>query len=807
MRVRQTFRTQRPIGALALVGIAAVAAAAAVSVNPVVPKFFSDDPIVREPAPKDASHVESFPIHLSWDIISSLFAKEGNRTIQPAQDVNTIGEVPDSSWFVNRAGSMALTASDVARGPDTTDGPSGIWTIVSGKSEGVRPGFTIVDSKDVRWFLKLDAPGYPEQATSAEVVSTKLFWAAGYHVAETHVARLRRENLVLDEAATITINGKKRRLTNQDVQRVLSLSERSPDGSYRVLASKQLEGKPVGEFLYYGTRSDDPNDVIPHENRRSLRGMLLFAAWIDRVDAKAGNTLDTLVQENGKTVVRHHVLDFGSTMGSGGIAPNEYWEGYDYLYSGSSLWRRMAGLGFPVANWRRISYPSITGVARIEGDHFDPEQWKSRVPNAAYTRADAEDKFWAATKLMAIDDEMIAAAVHSGNYSDPAAERYLTETLIKRRDALLRVYLPKAAPLVHPALDASGRLAFENAAARLVPPGSTSFEASWYLFDNASGESTPIGQSRSLASPHLDAPAPLPDSANIFVRVDVRFLNNSYRNWEDPVQLYFHRTADTWKLVGQYRTAAADGVPSAAGSVPQAIPQKTPASPVSAPEKIGVQLSQTTSLHSLVHDTLQDVKHLPSLQSLLIASVGGAAALAVHPADKSVNSHLSGHNDLFAPGAVIGNTGTLVGAAFGTWGFGKMLGSHDASHLGLDGLRAIGLSEMMLQSLKYTVRRERPDHSSGYSFPSGHSADTFALATVIERHAGFGWSLIGYAAASYVAMSRLHDNVHYLSDVVFGAAVGSIAGTTITRHGRSNYALIPFSEPGGGGLALLYTGH
>jgi len=70
----------------------------------------------------------------------------------------------------------------------------------------------------------------------------------------------------------------------------------------------------------------------------------------------------------------------------------------------------------------------------------------------------------------------------------------------------------------------------------------------------------------------------------------------------------------------------------------------------------------------------------------------------------------------------------------------------------------IALSEMMLQSLKYTVRRERPDHSSGYAFPSGHSADTFALATVIAGHPGFGWSLIGYAAASYVAMSRLHDN-------------------------------------------------
>ena len=125
----------------------------------------------------------------------------------------------------------------------------------------------------------------------------------------------------------------------------------------------------------------------------------------------------------------------------------------------------------------------------------------------------------------------------------------------------------------------------------------------------------------------------------------------------------------------------------------------------------------------------------------------------------------------------------------------------------LDGLRAIALSEMMVQSLKYTVRQERPNHSSGYAFPSGHSADTFALATVIAGHPGFRWSLIGYAAASYAAMSRLHENVHYLGDVVFGAAVGSIAGTTVTRHGRSNYALVPIIAPRGGGLAFLDTGH
>ncbi len=49
-----------------------------------------------------------------------------------------------------------------------------------------------------------------------------------------------------------------------------------------------------------GTRSDDPNDLVPHEHRRELRALRVFGAWTNLVDWKAGNTLDTLVEENGR---------------------------------------------------------------------------------------------------------------------------------------------------------------------------------------------------------------------------------------------------------------------------------------------------------------------------------------------------------------------------------------------------------------------------------------------------------------------------------------------------------------------------
>jgi membrane-associated phospholipid phosphatase len=215
-----------------------------------------------------------------------------------------------------------------------------------------------------------------------------------------------------------------------------------------------------------------------------------------------------------------------------------------------------------------------------------------------------------------------------------------------------------------------------------------------------------------------------------------------------------------------------------------------------------VMPSQITSLRTLPHDVIDDFKHLPSRESLWILGIGGALALSVHPADKDVNSYLSDDHGAYKAGKVIGNTGTLVGASVLTWGIGKMTGSNTTAHVAQDALRAIGESEVMLQTLKYTVRRERPDHSGGYAFPSGHSTDMFAVAAVIERHLSLKWSILAYSVSSYVAMSRLHDNVHYLSDVVFGAAIGTAAGRNITRHGSSNFSLMPIVVPRGAGLMV-----
>ena len=116
------------------------------------------------------------------------------------------------------------------------------------------------------------------------------------------------------------------------------------------------------------------------------------------------------------------------------------------------------------------------------------------------------------------------------------------------------------------------------------------------------------------------------------------------------------------------------------------------------------------------------------------------------------------------------------------------------------------MSEALTQTIKYTTRRERPDGSGKNSFPSGHAADTFAFATALERHLNWKWSVPAYIFSSYVAISRVPDNRHWLSDTIFGAGVGIICGRTTTRHG-AKYPVSAAVVPGGAEIMFSRNYH
>jgi hypothetical protein len=216
-----------------------------------------------------------------------------------------------------------------------------------------------------------------------------------------------------------------------------------------------------------------------------------------------------------------------------------------------------------------------------------------------------------------------------------------------------------------------------------------------------------------------------------------------------------------------------------------------------------------TGIHALFGNLLEDFRHIPSTQNLLIAASGGALAIAVHPADQRVNASMVAHytqwNAFFAAGKYIGNTPEQVAGSIATYAWGRIFDQPKVSHFGMDLVQAQIMTEVFVEPLKLATQRLRPDGSNHLSFPSGHSAITFATATVIERHLGWRKALLGYAVATYVATSRLHDDQHWLSDVVFGAAVGTVAGRTVVHHAADYWAIAPVKVPGGAAIVVTRT--
>ena len=238
---------------------------------------------------------------------------------------------------------------------------------------------------------------------------------------------------------------------------------------------------------------------------------------------------------------------------------------------------------------------------------------------------------------------------------------------------------------------------------------------------------------------------------------------------------------------------------------------QTPTEPArqTPPAAVGEDTAKPTRgfISALGHNLVDDVKHIPRQNSVYWLAGGIGLAAAVHPVDRSLNQHLAGHTNPFIAGEVIGELPTILGAGAAAYIFGRVKEYPRTQHLGMDEIESALLSEGIVAGAKQIIRRPRPTRrtgtlASGYSMPSGHATTTFAAATVLQQHLGYKAGLPTYLIASYVAMSRLHDNVHYASDVVMGAATGIIIGRSVTWHGRNFYAEV---HPTAGGAEVVFS--
>jgi membrane-associated phospholipid phosphatase len=233
--------------------------------------------------------------------------------------------------------------------------------------------------------------------------------------------------------------------------------------------------------------------------------------------------------------------------------------------------------------------------------------------------------------------------------------------------------------------------------------------------------------------------------------------------------------------------------------------------PTPVASSFGVPASDTftPSLGRIFADTITDIRRLRSADSAVILSVGGVAAFAGHPHDTNLSQKFSSADSMrgaFAAGQTIGAATTQLAGAFATYSLGRMTDHPKVTQIGADLVRAQFVSQAMTQAIKFSVGRTRPDGTT-LSFPSGHTSSAFATAAVLQRHLGWKAGIPAYGLAAYVAASRIQVQRHYLSDVAFGAAIGMIAGRTVTiGRGDARFAVSPAATPGGGAVNFTWVG-
>jgi hypothetical protein len=209
----------------------------------------------------------------------------------------------------------------------------------------------------------------------------------------------------------------------------------------------------------------------------------------------------------------------------------------------------------------------------------------------------------------------------------------------------------------------------------------------------------------------------------------------------------------------------------------------------------------------LLSDIASDYKNFFSVSNAVWLGVGGAAALGAHEADQSTHEAVLDAGTTTLPGAfTYGSQIFQVPVAAGVWVLGHVTGHSNVAETGRDLLRAQLSVFTWSTAIKWSVQRTRPN-GDPRGFPSGHAAASFATAEVVRAHYGWKLGLPAYAVAAYTGVSRITVDEHWVSDVVFGTALGIVCGRTVTVRLRGHDMVVsPVGMRRGAAVMLMTKG-
>jgi hypothetical protein len=527
-----------------------------------VRKFPLRDPLWRDDDQKPfKGPIEEYWSPLAWDAADQTIFRPVSRffAVSPGGEsvnVNAFDEVPESSWFTARAGKLALSRDDFAEGAckgrpklSTTEK----WKVIRAKPNGANPGFMIKAQDGRKYLIKYEVDQI-ERASSADAIGSRIYYAAGFDGPCNNIVFMKPDILEIADDAKTEEDGKKVPLAKHHLDKIFEVAAKTPEGTYRASASLLFEEKTLGPWTYQGTRDDDPNDAIPHEDRRDVRGQRLLGAWLNHFDAREQNTMALWVGKD-HGYVRHSLLDWGDCFGS--IWP---WDrltrrfGYSYYLAFDHVLADFFTLGLYPRPWDDVKIgPAGRVFAYFDVDHFKADEWRPGYPNPAFGRMTEHDGAWMARIIAKIDNDAVDAIVDAAQIKNAVTDRELRKILKGRRERILRRYLSQLSPLSKPEI-AGDSLCVEDLAVSAGLATVTTRKYSARAFIDATDE-VQIVQPTSPSAGRVCTTVPKISGASQtsprYITVDIVGTSPGFSG--NPLRVHLYDLGGTFKVVGVER--------------------------------------------------------------------------------------------------------------------------------------------------------------------------------------------------------------------------------------------------------------
>jgi hypothetical protein len=398
---------------LASIGLAACAPRPARFADAPPIEVVADDAPIPEPRP-----FEPVP---EWRLSEAYLRRPLVNALDPsrvsfARDVNSIDEVPRSSWF---SPSIAELASDAIVPPTPPFHP--LTTRDAAAHEGA---IRVVDARGRFFEMWRDPKDRPEMSTGAAVIASRLVRALGYRAPGVWALDLAYRDFTLS--------------TPDDFARLRALFREGPppaDGRYRVAVMRWPIGSDLGPTHAFDRRVGDRNDRVQHFDRRTLRALGVVFEWLGITRVGAGVLRDAYVGAPSAGHVVHYLVDLGGALGADAVVRPTPPRDDDADLAGRNIWVTIATLGLyaPKVAPTQRRWPAIGEYpAEVSKGRF-----QTSPPFEPIDRMLPSDAYWIAKRIAALGPEVIAAAVDAARIGDPSAEKRLTELIQARRLAVV----------------------------------------------------------------------------------------------------------------------------------------------------------------------------------------------------------------------------------------------------------------------------------------------------------------------------------------------------------------------------------